>query len=110
MHGNEEAEAMTSFVGAVAERTMPSVRGKLTVTERAPAAQRPVRPPRWKVAMLTWLGVFPLVTAMVTLGKPLLDPLPLVARTFALTAVVVPVMVFVVTPALTRAFQFWLQR
>jgi antibiotic biosynthesis monooxygenase (ABM) superfamily enzyme len=51
-----------------------------------------------------------MVTAMLTLAEPWLDRLPLVARTFALTAVVVPAMVFVVMPALTHAFRSWLQR
>jgi antibiotic biosynthesis monooxygenase (ABM) superfamily enzyme len=57
-----------------------------------------------------WFGVFPVVTAMLALAEPWLDRLPLVARTFALTGVVVPAMVFVVMPALTRAFRSWLQR
>ena len=101
---------MTSLVKPFAERDRPGIRDEPAVTERVPAAQQPVQPPRWKLATLTWLGVFPVVTTMLAVGEPLLDPLPLVARTFALTAVVVPATVFVITPALTRAFRFWLQR
>jgi uncharacterized protein len=65
-------------------------------------------PPRWKLAALSWFGIFPVATAM--LAEPWLDRLPLVARTFAITAVLAPAMVFVVMPALTRAFRSWLQR
>jgi uncharacterized protein len=61
------------------------------------------------VAALTWFGVFPVATAIVALANPWLDQLPLVARTFAITAVLVPGMVFVAMPALTRAFRSWLQ-
>jgi antibiotic biosynthesis monooxygenase (ABM) superfamily enzyme len=71
---------------------------------------QPVGPPRWKLAALSWFGIFPVVTAMLALAEPWLDQLPLVARTFALTAVLVPAMAFVVMPPLTWAFRPWLQR
>jgi antibiotic biosynthesis monooxygenase (ABM) superfamily enzyme len=103
-------DEMTSFIKAAAERYPPGFRGEMTTTGREPAAQQAAGPPRWKVAALTWFGVFPVVTAMLTLAGPWLDRLPLVARTFAITAVLVPAMVFVVMPALTRAFRSWLQR
>jgi antibiotic biosynthesis monooxygenase (ABM) superfamily enzyme len=101
---------MTSFVEASAERYPSGIRGEMTATGRTPAAQQPVGPPCWKLAALSWFGVFPVVTAMLALAEPWLDRLPLVARTFALTVAVVPAMVFVVMPALTRAFRSWLQR
>jgi antibiotic biosynthesis monooxygenase (ABM) superfamily enzyme len=100
---------MTSFEVA-AERDRRGIRGEMTARGRGLAAQQPVGPPRWKLATLSWFGVFPVVTAMLALAEPWLDRLPLVARTFALTGVVVPAMVFVVMPALTRAFRSWLQR
>ena len=101
---------MTSFIRAAAERYPPGFRGEVTTTGREPAVEQPAGPPRWKLATLTWFGVFPVATAMLALAGPWLDSLPLVARTFAITAVLVPAMVFVVMPALTRTFRFWLQR
>ena len=95
---------------ASAERDQLGLRGEMTVTPRDRAARQPIRPPRWKLAALTWFGVFPVVTAMLALAGPWLDRLPLVVRTFAITAVLVPAMVFVVMPALSRAFRSWLQR
>ena len=100
---------MTSFIKAAAERYPPGFRGEMTTTGREPAAQQAAGPPRCKVAALTWFGVFPVAIAIVALANPWLDQLPLVARTFAITAVLVPGMVFVVMPALTRAFRSWLQ-
>jgi antibiotic biosynthesis monooxygenase (ABM) superfamily enzyme len=95
---------MMSFIKAAAERYPSGFRGEMT-TGREPAAQQPAGPPRWKLAALNWFGIFPVVTAMLALAGPWL-----VARTFALTAVLVPAMAFVVMPALTRAFRSWLQR
>jgi antibiotic biosynthesis monooxygenase (ABM) superfamily enzyme len=43
------------------------------------------------------------------LAGPWLDRLPLVVRTFAITALVAPAMVFVVMPTLSRALRPWLQ-
>jgi antibiotic biosynthesis monooxygenase (ABM) superfamily enzyme len=101
---------MTSFIKAAAERYPPGFRGEMTTTRREAAAQQPAGPPRWKLAALNWFGIFPVVTAMLALAGPWLDQLPLVARTFAITAVLVPAMMFFVMPTLTRAFRSWLQR
>jgi hypothetical protein len=77
---------------------------------REPAAQQPAGPPRWKLAALNWFGICAVITPMLALAEPWLDPLPLVARTFAIAVVLVPATVFVIMPALARAFRSWLQR
>ena len=100
---------MTSFIVAAASATHQASAAK-TTTRREAAARQPAGPPRWKLAALNWFGVFPVVTAMLALAGPWLDQLPLVARTFAITTALVPAMVFVVMPALTRTFRSWLQR
>jgi hypothetical protein len=71
---------MTSFEVA-AERDRRGIRGEMTARGRGLAAQQPVGPPRWKLATLSWFGVFPVVTAILALAEPWLDRLPLVART-----------------------------
>ena len=68
-----------------------------------------VRQPRWKLATLTWLGIFPAITGMLAIAEPLLVGLPLVLRTFLLTAVLAPAMTFVIMPALTRTLAPWLR-
>ena len=53
-------------------------------------------------ALLTWIAIWPLITALLILGDPLLAALPLPLRTLLLTGVLVPLMSFVVMPRLTR--------
>jgi hypothetical protein len=66
-------------------------------------------PPRYKITLLTWLGIFPLITAILALfGPVVLNRLPLVLRTLVLTGVLVPLMTYVVMPRLTRWFGWWL--
>ncbi|MDQ3849178.1 MAG: hypothetical protein M3296_00980 [Actinomycetota bacterium] len=60
--------------------------------------------------MLTWLAIYPAITLVLWLFEPLgLLDLPLPLRTLILTAVLVPVMVFVLMPALTRLLRGWLR-
>jgi len=67
-------------------------------------------PPRWKTAVLIWLAIYPSITLFILLfGEPLsLLPIPL--RTLVLTAVLVPLMVFVLLPRLQKLFAGWLRR
>jgi antibiotic biosynthesis monooxygenase (ABM) superfamily enzyme len=67
-----------------------------------------VHPPKYKMAFLVWLGVFSLVTLLSYLIGPRIEGLPLVARTFLLTAIVVPTLTYLVLPLLTRLFSPWL--
>lgn len=68
----------------------------------------PAAPPKHKLAFITWLGIFPLITGLLIALEPLMQSWPVVARTFVLTAVLVPLMVYVVVPLLSRAFAPWL--
>jgi hypothetical protein len=65
-------------------------------------------PPRYKMAAVTWLAVFPLITAIFFAFEPLLNQLPMVLRTLVLTMVMVTLMTYVIMPRLTRLFSFWL--
>jgi antibiotic biosynthesis monooxygenase (ABM) superfamily enzyme len=65
-------------------------------------------PPRYKMAVVTWLAVFPLITAIFVAFEPLLNQLPMLLRTLVLTVVMVVLMTYVVMPRLTRLFSFWL--
>lgn len=65
-------------------------------------------PPRWKMAVLTWLGVWPSVYVVSSLlGAPLAG-WPRWAAAGVVTAVVVAVLAWAVMPALTRGFRPWL--
>jgi antibiotic biosynthesis monooxygenase (ABM) superfamily enzyme len=63
----------------------------------------PVTPPRHRLAVATWLAIYPTITLVVPgLEAFGVNDLALPLRTLAINLVVVPAVVFVVTPALTR--------
>lgn len=59
-------------------------------------------------ALLTWAVVYPLITALLTILDPVLTGLPIYLRTLLLTAMLVPVMVYIAMPLATRALKSWL--
>jgi uncharacterized protein len=67
-------------------------------------------PPPYKMALLTWLTIFPLITFIVAITGPLLHELPLILRLGITTALAVPLMTWVVMPRVTRLFRGWLYR
>jgi antibiotic biosynthesis monooxygenase (ABM) superfamily enzyme len=74
-------------------------------------APPPRRPNRHKMVFLTWLGIWPTITTVLSLLLPVLLPaLPLPLVTLIVTAVVVPLMGYVVMPFLLRLFGGWVHR
>lgn len=67
-------------------------------------------PPRWKMAIVTWLGVFPVVLFWSRTLPPLLQSLHSVAVTAVVTAVAVVTLAWFVMPVLTSCFAGWLHR
>ena len=66
-------------------------------------------PPRQKIAVATWLAIYPTITLVLPgLEAVGVNELALPLRTLAISAVVVPAVVFVVTPALTKLLGPWL--
>ena len=68
-------------------------------------------PKKWKMAVIIWLAIYPLITLIfVLLGKQLIliNPLPL--RTLIITLIAVPIMVFVLIPALQKLLHKWLYK
>ncbi|MFI6154833.1 hypothetical protein ACIBCA_19325 [Kitasatospora sp. NPDC051170] len=73
-------------------------------TPAAPVAPTaPAMPSVHRRALLTWLAVYPSITAAFLLLGPYLGGLPVPLRTLAMTAVVVPVVVYGVMPLLMKA-------
>jgi uncharacterized protein len=65
-------------------------------------------PPRYKMVAITWLAIYPLITAVYFfLGDPL-QRLPLGFRTLVVTAIIVPAMLYLVLPLMTPLFARWL--
>jgi uncharacterized protein len=65
-------------------------------------------PPPYKMAVLTWGTIFPLITVIVLATTPLLGGWPVVARLALTTAITVPLMTWVVMPRVTRLLRGWL--
>jgi uncharacterized protein len=65
-------------------------------------------PPRYKMAIVTWLAVFPVVAVIFSLFGQWLNLLPTLLRTLAFSAVMVTLMTYVIMPRMTRLFSFWL--
>jgi antibiotic biosynthesis monooxygenase (ABM) superfamily enzyme len=73
-----------------------------------PGAPGTPPPPPYKMAVLTWVTIFPLITAVVVALRPLLRGLPLVLNLGITTAIMVPLMTWVVMPRVTRLLRGWL--
>lgn len=67
-----------------------------------------VPPPRYKMALVTWVTVFPLITLLSTLLHQQLSPLPNVLRVMVLTGIAVPTMTYLLMPQVTRLLAGWL--
>ena len=72
-----------------------------------PPGQAP--PPRHRMALLTWVGIWPLVSLALWAVAPRLGSLPFLARTAFITALTVLAMTYVVMPRLARFAAPWLQ-
>jgi antibiotic biosynthesis monooxygenase (ABM) superfamily enzyme len=70
------------------------------------------QPPKWKMAVLIWLGIYPTITLLVLLLFPYMAAhnWPLALRTLALTLIAVPIMTYVAIPLLQKILKGWLQR
>jgi antibiotic biosynthesis monooxygenase (ABM) superfamily enzyme len=88
--------------------TRTHIRTGLETWFTLPAAPGVPPPPPWKMAVLTWLSLFPLISLIAfTLGRRLAD-IALVPRTAITTALTVALMTWVVMPRVTRLLRRWL--
>src|SRR6266436_9988653 len=69
----------------------------------------PSLPPRWKMAIATYLGVVPVIMGLsLTLG-PILQSWNFVLKNIVFNACVVALLTWVVMPLITRVLRAWLQ-
>jgi hypothetical protein len=66
-------------------------------------------PPRWKMAVLTWVGVNPAVYVFAN-GVPALVDLPMLLNLLVVNAFVVASLAWVLMPLLAKLFRGWLHR
>lgn len=65
-------------------------------------------PPRHKMILVTWLGVFVTLAVVSRLLSPLLSGLPILLNQLVTTGLVVALLTYVIMPRLTQLFQRWL--
>jgi hypothetical protein len=91
-------------VGPIRRQFLTGLEGWFTL----PGSTGRPPPPPYKMAILTWVTIFPLITLVVVVLGPLLDGLPLTLRLAITTAVTVPIMTWLVMPRVTRLLRGWL--
>lgn len=65
-------------------------------------------PPRWKMALVTFLGVYPLTSILPPLAGRFLPGWPPLLANVVVTGLIVFLLAWVVMPLLTRVFRPWL--
>jgi len=71
-------------------------------------AAPPRRPPRHKMALLTWVGAWAMITLILWALGPVIGDWPLPLRTLVISGLMVLGLTWVVLPYLTRTFAGWL--
>jgi antibiotic biosynthesis monooxygenase (ABM) superfamily enzyme len=97
-----EAEPMFEGEGRVQE--LSGLEAWFTLPRRAAT----VPPSRYKMALVTFVAVYSLLTAVTGLFAPLLGALPQAVRTPIVCAIVIGLLTYWVMPAITRLLAWWL--
>ena len=69
-----------------------------------------ITPPKWKMWLLTLIGLYPLLCLCVIVTAPLLDRLAAPVRLAIILPAVVAAMTWVIMPFLMHRFAGWLAR
>jgi len=65
-------------------------------------------PKKWKMAVLTWMVIYPLVLILSTTAGMVLDFWPPYMRILVVSMILVPLMTYVVMPQVTSVFAGWI--
>jgi uncharacterized protein len=65
-------------------------------------------PPRYKMAIVTWLGVFSVISVVSPLLAPILTQLPPILAQLITTGLVVIILTYLVMPRITKLLKGWL--
>lgn len=66
------------------------------------------KPKKWKMALLVWMVIFPAITFISFVLGDWLGSLHLLLRTFVMSIILVPFMIFFAMPEITKRFHKWL--
>jgi antibiotic biosynthesis monooxygenase (ABM) superfamily enzyme len=65
-------------------------------------------PPRWKMAVVTFVGVYLVTTLLISVVEPVIRPLPFLLHNAIFNALVVGLLTWLVMPVVTRMARRWL--
>jgi antibiotic biosynthesis monooxygenase (ABM) superfamily enzyme len=91
------------------ERRLGSSRNGGAATANRAATAPAVSPPRYKLALLTWVAAYAVITLLLSVLGPTMASWPLALRTLLLSAAMVVALTWLVMPRLTRLFGNWLR-
>jgi antibiotic biosynthesis monooxygenase (ABM) superfamily enzyme len=83
-------------------------RSQAAAAKPAPAQTAPA-PPRYKIAALTWIGAYGVITLILGVLGDAIASWPLLFRTLLVSVLMVGALTWVVIPTMTRLFRGWLQ-
>lgn len=104
----ERAEILGKIEGLLISHTEREQVSGLITWFTMPSSNPLTPPPRYKMTLISWLGLYPAVTFIFWLFGPWLANVPLLIRTFMVTAVVIVLMTYCLMPFMTKSFAFWL--
>ncbi len=64
--------------------------------------------PKWKTAIVSAIGIYPAISLMPILLKPITNELPAWLATFVNIVIMMPLMTWVIMPQVTQLFKRWL--
>lgn len=73
-----------------------------------PQTKASVPPKKWKMALLTWLVIYPSVFALSNLATLLLPDAPLFIRMLIVSMILVSLMTYLIMPNVTKIFSAWI--
>ena len=73
-----------------------------------PEVPNALPPPKWKTAIVSAIGIYPVISLMPILLKPITNRLPAWLATLVSIAIMMPLMTWVIMPQVTRLFKLWL--
>lgn len=69
---------------------------------------RHITPPKWKTTLMSWVAIYALVVGLSYAMQALELRLPIPLAALVLTGIIVPLVAYVIGPALGRALRGWL--
>ncbi|WP_269541458.1 antibiotic biosynthesis monooxygenase [Cerasicoccus fimbriatus] len=90
----------------VTEQKIRKISGMEPWLDLSPPDMAP--PPKWKMFLLAFLGVYPTLNVVFFFMMPLVRDLPMWLRLLCTVPVISALMTFLVMPALAKAFHGWL--